>query len=156
MLCPRDRTALDASSVDGASIHSCKKCKGLWLDREPLKVLTDSDSETLVRRVRAASTGAPPIYCPREGMSLSVVRLGGVEIDVCRSCYGVWLDKRELEKIKAALTDSPVDDLIDRLLDTRGDTKAEGDKRPGTFRDTEDEGDLFNRIWEWIEDLDID
>ena len=37
--------------------------------------------------------------CPRDGAELVAVDKGGVEIDYCPSCRGVWLDRGELDKI---------------------------------------------------------
>jgi uncharacterized protein len=40
--------------------------------------------------------------CPKCGMELACERHGTVEIDVCVTCRGVWLDARQLEAILAA------------------------------------------------------
>jgi Zn-finger nucleic acid-binding protein len=39
--------------------------------------------------------------CPKCGMDLHTVAKGVVDIDVCFSCQGVWLDKGELESLIA-------------------------------------------------------
>jgi uncharacterized protein len=41
-------------------------------------------------------------FCPRcPEAPLSVRQRGGIEIDVCPSCRGVWLDRGELDKLIA-------------------------------------------------------
>ncbi len=40
--------------------------------------------------------------CPKCGQSLAVQNYGRVEIDVCPSCRGIWLDANELETILAS------------------------------------------------------
>lgn len=39
------------------------------------------------------------MHCPKCGQKLSVETCGAVEIDVCPSCKGVWLDMGELGTI---------------------------------------------------------
>ena len=42
------------------------------------------------------------MHCPKCGQSLVTQTRGDVEIDVCPSCRGVWLDANELETIVAS------------------------------------------------------
>ena len=37
--------------------------------------------------------------CPIDGTELRISERGGVEIDYCPKCRGVWLDRGELDKI---------------------------------------------------------
>ena len=39
------------------------------------------------------------MHCPKCGQKLSAEKCGSVEIDVCPSCKGLWLDKGELGTI---------------------------------------------------------
>ena len=39
------------------------------------------------------------MHCPKCGQNLSLEKCGSVEIDVCPSCRGVWLDMGELGAI---------------------------------------------------------
>jgi predicted Zn-ribbon and HTH transcriptional regulator len=40
--------------------------------------------------------------CPKCGYELATDKYGSVEIDVCPSCRGLWLDANELETILAS------------------------------------------------------
>jgi hypothetical protein len=40
------------------------------------------------------------MHCPKCGMKLQEVHMRGVDVDVCFSCNGVFLDAGELEKIE--------------------------------------------------------
>jgi|SRR5919109_4233275 hypothetical protein len=42
------------------------------------------------------------MHCPKCGAQLSAEQCGPVEIDVCPSCQGVWLDATELASIVAS------------------------------------------------------
>jgi Zn-finger nucleic acid-binding protein len=39
------------------------------------------------------------MICPRDGAQLSNGRIDGVEVDICPTCDGVWLDPGELEML---------------------------------------------------------
>ena len=39
------------------------------------------------------------MQCPTDGTSLTMSERGGIEIDYCPQCRGVWLDRGELDKI---------------------------------------------------------
>ncbi|MDP3173199.1 MAG: zf-TFIIB domain-containing protein [Phenylobacterium sp.] len=43
----------------------------------------------------------PLLLCPNCNASMQNVNRSGVELDMCPSCRGVWLDRGELEKILA-------------------------------------------------------
>jgi uncharacterized protein len=39
------------------------------------------------------------MHCPKCGQKLAIEKYGTVEVDVCPSCKGMWLDAMELEQI---------------------------------------------------------
>ena len=41
----------------------------------------------------------PLLLCPNCNTSMQAVSRSGVELDMCPSCRGVWLDRGELEKL---------------------------------------------------------
>ena len=43
----------------------------------------------------------PLLMCPNDNSSMQKVVRDGVEIDMCPTCRGVWLDRGELEKVLA-------------------------------------------------------
>ena len=61
------------------------------------------------------------MQCPRCGKSLTTVRVGRLEVDICDSCAGIWFDRFELSNVDEAhelLGEFLLNDLIprDRLL----------------------------------------
>ena len=59
--------------------------------------------------------------CPRCKKTLSTVRVGSLETDICHSCAGIWFDRFELSKVDEAhelLGAFLLDELVprDRLL----------------------------------------
>lgn len=41
----------------------------------------------------------PLLICPNDDQEMRKIVRDGVEIDICPSCRGVWLDRGELEKL---------------------------------------------------------
>jgi Zn-finger nucleic acid-binding protein len=61
------------------------------------------------------------MQCPRCATSLSTVRVGSLETDICRNCAGIWFDRFELSQVDEAhelLGELLIDELVphDRLL----------------------------------------
>ena len=47
------------------------------------------------------------MQCPNDGPTLTMSERGGIEIDDCPTCRGVWLDRGELDKIIDRSLDQP-------------------------------------------------
>jgi uncharacterized protein len=60
-----------------------------------LKEQQQAESEAEKLRLKEAHW----MHCPKCGQKLSTVKCGSVEVDVCPSCKGVWLDTGELGTI---------------------------------------------------------
>ncbi|MGK7875212.1 MAG: zf-TFIIB domain-containing protein [Xenococcaceae cyanobacterium] len=50
-----------------------------------------------------------PITCPKCGGNLEQVVHGGIEVDRCLNCAGIWFDSLEAEKLKAIKDSESVD-----------------------------------------------
>jgi hypothetical protein len=66
------------------------------------------------------------MHCPKCGMEMHEVKLLGVDVDVCFSCDGIFLDKDELAHLqRQAQTGKP--GVVDAILNWfRPETKAPG------------------------------
>ena len=108
MQCPRDMTPLKGRVVAGRilpfRLDECPTCWGTWFDRGELRRVTkDAEVEKLIRDY---ATPAPkPIVCLRDRTPMKRRVLEAVEIDVCGSCGGFWVDGGELEELEAAAQD---------------------------------------------------
>lgn len=56
----------------------------------------------------------PLLLCPNCDVSMQNVNRFGVELDMCPSCRGVWLDRGELEKILGGAREQVSADRDDR------------------------------------------
>lgn len=136
--CPKDGTGLairsKASVCDFAQndydFHECPSCKGIWISRHVLQRML---SDHALQKVSSLSTfhkqlsdervfeiqddRKGDLSCPSDGERLFVLHHKGVELDLCGSCCGMWLDKGELAKVRKR-SDSEGDslDLVDGVL----------------------------------------
>ena len=69
----------------------------LELQRRMAKLEKEQQAESEAEKHRLKE--AHWMHCPKCGQKLSPEKCGSVEIDVCPSCKGVWLDMGELGTI---------------------------------------------------------
>jgi Zn-finger nucleic acid-binding protein len=81
-------------------IDVCPKCNGIWLDKGELeKLLKDRKlANYLTKHIGVKSSS--PMICPRCGNLMDIEKADEIEVDVCLTCGGVWLDSGELEELK--------------------------------------------------------
>ncbi|ABL98944.1 rhomboid family intramembrane serine protease [Shewanella amazonensis] len=90
----------------GEQVDTCDKCAGLWfengeLDRA-LSSADNGDDAVVLEQSMGAHLGCSERRCHDCGSSLERYHLMQefeIEIDVCPSCRGVWLDKHECDKV---------------------------------------------------------
>ena len=59
----------------------------------------------------------PLLTSPIDGSTMRQIRRYGIELDVCPTSGGVWLDKGELEKLIALVSDEASETEADRSRD---------------------------------------
>lgn len=105
--CPRDHALMEETHVGTAYLDVCGKCGGQYFDSgemfEAFGIKADPsywDREETSGNLREGS-----FHCPRchATMLTQDITHGSekVEIDRCRKCGGIWLDKGEVERIMA-------------------------------------------------------
>lgn len=98
----RKAGSLDSNLV----LDRCEQCRGFWFDGGEVRQFLNSPSF----KERFLSKPAPPAAlgdpagrsCPKCDKSLNHLEIAGVEVDVCVSCMGVWLDDGELDHLVEA------------------------------------------------------
>ena len=139
MRCPRDNVVLVEQSSNGAVLHCCPRCGGLWLGRAGLEACLSAgrpadhrDGAAVVDRRNM------PAPCPVDGAQEMVQHVyHGIQVDVCRKHEGIWLDRGELERLvaiwrkAAARTGGPLDarqiaELVVPKADAEGEPPSPG------------------------------
>jgi len=78
----------------------CRSCNGLYLDKgELLKLTSNRPLHNITTKYLGVDSDSN-LLCPGCGSIMDMESVGGVEIDVCLQCNGVWLDSEELEQLK--------------------------------------------------------
>lgn len=78
----------------------CPKCHGIWFDKGELrKVIGDRKLTDYLTKDIGTKTESP-LVCPRCGGLMDFEHAEDVEVDVCLSCHGVWLDSGELADLQ--------------------------------------------------------
>ena len=100
--CPRDRTKLVPEQHKDVTVDACPKCKGIFLDKNELKKLTgDADLNKYLRDMVGYDVDSQ-LICPACGGLMDAEHVRGVEVEVCLTCFGLWLDHGELDALVAA------------------------------------------------------
>ncbi len=119
--CPRCYVPLKRKEVDvfgpNVFIDLCPKCHGLWLDRGELEKLVKDKklSDYLTKDLGTQSKSK--LVCPRCGGLMDIESADEVEVDVCLTCHGVWLDRGELDELKRKSKDGFKGDDMEKAVE---------------------------------------
>ena len=96
----------------GNQIDNCTNCLGLWFGEDELRKTKDKKDEYIrwididlfdedVRDLDIAESqkGCPQCKIPLYEVNYFKKKKKNVRVDVCKKCYGIWLDKGEFGKI---------------------------------------------------------
>lgn len=122
--CPRDRTPLTESSVavfgPDVKVDTCSKCHGIYLDKNELGRLTKDADLNRYLRDKVGYDVDSQMICPSCGGLMDLEHAHGIDVEVCLTCFGIWLDAGELDALKASKKGAPpVDAAKQRELDTK-------------------------------------
>jgi len=98
--CPRCWVETDRTKRRGVIIDVCAKCEGIWLDTNELKKLISAKALEVHLTKYAEKKATSKLVCPRCGGLMDLEYADKVEVDVCLSCKGIWLDKGELTDLE--------------------------------------------------------
>ena len=107
--CPRCFERLEKRSFKkglwSVDTDVCRSCNGLYLDKgELLKLTSNRPLHNITTKYLGVDSDSN-LLCPGCGSIMDMESVGGVEIDVCLQCNGVWLDSEELEQLKELSSD---------------------------------------------------
>lgn len=109
LLCPVCQSQTMDALTDpssGLEVDSCPGCLGVWFDAAELSEFYKSPE--LIKRLTPSGGGsvhhtyevsAKARRCPRCRTAMDRPHVGGIAVDVCRGCRGIWFDHGELRKI---------------------------------------------------------
>ncbi|GAA3917212.1 rhomboid family intramembrane serine protease [Litoribacillus peritrichatus] len=106
--CPKCvRTPLDATDYHGEEVDVCRHCGGLWFEKnelsDMLSTVDNGNDEVNFEEQLGECLGASDLNCPDCAESLQRFHLlkdFELEVDVCQSCSGGWIDHEEIEQVE--------------------------------------------------------
>ena len=93
----------------GLEVDRCPRCGGIWLDNDEMGRIAELGSFYISNLDQPGETEPeknPDRKCPKCKIDLVMQyeeKLGGVELDHCPKCGGIWCDHGELQEVSAAL-----------------------------------------------------
>ena len=130
MYCPRDQHSLTVRMLEELPVHKCLDCFGLWVPRQVIVSLAKAENFfSLVQLMEAeefllASLPKGSLHCPADDTCMHLSSIHRVEMDICPTCRGVWLDRGEFdsavfrERIGWTETEKPTDNYLKLFFDT--------------------------------------
>lgn len=126
--CPRcfTRTIRQEVKVFGPNIDIdiCPNCNGTWLDTGELKKMIKDRKITDYLTKDIGTKTESKLVCPRCGGLMDIENADDIEVDVCLSCNGVWLDEGELEGLKLKSEEGFEGDEIEKFVEKWEDKVA--------------------------------
>lgn len=101
--CPVDWSDLEGHKVTAfgpdVAAERCPKCQGIYFDKnEILRVTGNASLNTLLTRHLALDSDSQHV-CPGCGGVMDAEAAGKTRVDVCLTCFGVWVDHGELDEL---------------------------------------------------------
>jgi Zn-finger nucleic acid-binding protein len=93
--------------LHGECVDKCPLCDGIFFDRGELESIIH-----IVDLFRSVKLNEPEIddvpecehkrivRCPDDGSEMEPNEIGGLTIDICQKCGGIWLDHGEIAVLK--------------------------------------------------------
>ncbi len=136
--CPKDWVKMEQKEVKvigpNVTIDECPKCHGIFLDSGELKKLIKDKklSDYLTKDIGTQSKSQ--LVCPRCGGLMDIEKADEIEVDVCLSCGGVWLDAGELQDLRDKSKEGFEGDFIEKTEERWEESQKGGSVLDRFFR----------------------
>lgn len=131
--CPRDHTPLVAGKVavrgPNVTIDKCPTCAGVFLDKNELLRISGDFRLNKYLRDKVALDSDSQLVCPHCGGIMDLEHIAGVEVEVCLTCFGLWLDGGELEALKGRRNAASIPFTSEKRQEIARGEKATKDRR---------------------------
>lgn len=101
MECPHCHDLMQNTDINNVQICTCNRCHGIWVSGDVLAMLfkvnkvVDTPAALIRENRGGVSTKRYCVSC--EDQPLKVINVGGVEIDSCEQCSGIFFDEHEIK-----------------------------------------------------------
>ncbi len=109
MKCPKcENSTLERKSLNDVTVDVCPVCKGVWLGKGELDIITHPHegsleycSTELIEEDRRTEYICPECDADSRLSRVNFVEYSDILMETCRECHGIWLDRGELDAINA-------------------------------------------------------
>lgn len=106
LVCPRCELPLATKNQANGMVWKCKNCSGISVGVGLLQNISRRDDVLAVWAQMQADTSIGEALCPSCLVAMRMIRtsakLGSIEIDACSTCFLIWFDHSEIEKLPKA------------------------------------------------------
>lgn len=148
MHCPSDHSTIVPHVIDGTAVHRCPTCEGIFLPgglfreiRAGAAIQAHRQKESVTEEIKQQLR---KLNCPNDANPMMSFMFKGVEIDVCAKCYGVWLDRGEIERITSQIG-LPKKSNLSKIGESLAPLSASSNVR---MQDISDLGDLLEIVFD--------
>lgn len=110
MTCPKckNQELSEKIKIGSVTLDKCNSCGGTWFEGDELRQAKDEKATyakwfdfDLWKDPKSFSAEEGEHVCPTDNLPLYKLHYGksDIEIDACKECNGIWLDKGEFERI---------------------------------------------------------
>jgi Zn-finger nucleic acid-binding protein len=107
-------------------IDICPKCNGIWLDPGELGKLLKDRKLTDYLTTYIGTQSKSELVCPRCGGLMDIESADDIDVDVCLTCHGVWLDEGELEDLKTKSKEGYKGDELEKVQERWEESEHKG------------------------------
>jgi len=105
MNCPKcQKEPLKRVDEDGIELDYCQKCGGIWFDENELDAVLGKHKKVSFDKIKNDSTAMTTDYqiamCPVCSVAMKKAPEGGIMLDQCPKCNGIWLDGGEYNRLR--------------------------------------------------------
>jgi Zn-finger nucleic acid-binding protein len=104
--CPVCEIPLSEATLRDQVIDRCVQCNGIYFDKgelESIVQMIEMFNQSPLEESDIDSVGSGEkdrlFACPVDGQIMAKRDFGGVVIDICELCQGIWLDDREISAL---------------------------------------------------------
>ncbi len=121
MKCPGCSERMEPSNASGVKTHTCLYCNGIWISGASMDQLFSLEGRfdqisTLLNDTGDATSSRK--CCPAcVETSLHILTVRDVQIDVCMSCHGVFLDEGEIRALLPTRHSADKNPVLGLILD---------------------------------------
>lgn len=156
MYCPNDQSAFVPHELDAASALRCPSCEGIFLPgdffreiRARAALQTHRQIDLLTENIKQQSR---QLNCPNDASPMMSFMFKGVEVDVCSKCYGVWLDRGEMDMVTGKVGLPKRADLS-KIGGTLAPLNASSGVQAQDISDVADLLEVVFDVCSWVSDL---